>query len=240
MFPWKIWQVTNDPMGSSAAPISFFQPNSNVAELMGVFERFSSIADEVSGIPKYMTGMAGGEGGAGRTASGMHMMIGNASKMVKQLLASLDQYVIGPMVERQYQHMLMYRPDLGLQGDLKVVARGSLSLVAKEAAQVRLNEFLMATGNPIDMQIIGLDGRAELLRQAVKRLDINTDRVVPSVTTIKQRAAEAQMQQMAMAQAQQQQSAQPQSQPKINSGSGQELMDDAPTTDLFTPTRANA
>lgn len=230
MFPWKIWQVTNDPMGSSAAPISFFQPNSNVAELMGVFERFSSIADEVSGIPKYMTGMAGGEGGAGRTASGMSMMIGNASKMVKQLLASLDQYVIGPMVERQYQHMLMYRPDLGLQGDLKVVARGSLSLVAKEAAQVRLNEFLMATGNPIDMQIIGLDGRAELLRQAVKRLDINTDKVVPSASAVKQRAAQAQAQQMAMAQAQQQQ------QPQV--GGGQELMNGAPVTDNFQPARA--
>lgn len=228
MYPWKIWQVTNDPMGSSAAPVSFFQPNSNVAELMGVFERFSSIADEVSGIPKYMAGMAGGEGGAGRTASGMSMMITNASKMVKQLLASLDQYVISPMVERQYQHMLMYRPELGLQGDLKVVARGSLSLVAKEAAQVRLNEFLAATGNPIDMQIIGMDGRAELLRQAVKRLDINSDKVVPSATTVKMRAAQAQMQQLAAAQAQQ-----AQQQPK--QGSGQELMDSSPTVDNFQP-----
>ena len=228
MYPWKIWQVTNDPMGSSAAPVSFFQPNSNVAELMGVFERFSSIADEVSGIPKYMAGMAGGEDGAGRTASGMSMMITNASKMVKQLLASLDQYVISPMVERQYQHMLMYRPELGLQGDLKVVARGSLSLVAKEAAQVRLNEFLAATGNPIDMQIIGMDGRAELLRQAVKRLDINSDKVVPSATTVKMRAAQAQMQQLAAAQAQQ-----AQQQPK--QGSGQELMDSSPTVDNFQP-----
>lgn len=227
MFPWKIWQTVNDPMGSSAAPIQFFQPSSNANELMGVFERFSSIADEVSGIPKYMAGMAGGEGGAGRTASGMSMMITNASKMVKQLLASLDQYVIAPMIERQYQHMLMYRPELGLQGDLRIVARGSLSLVAKEAAQVRLNEFLAATGNPVDMQIIGLDGRAELLRQAVKRLDINSDKVVPNATTLKMRAAQAQM--AAMQQAQQ-----AQQQPK-QIGNGQELMDGAPVTDNFQP-----
>lgn len=227
MYPWKIWQVTNDPMGSSAAPINFFQPSSNAAELMGVYERFSQIADEVSGIPKYMAGMAGGEGGAGRTASGMSMMITNASKMVKQLLASLDQYVIAPMVERQYQHLMMYRPELGLQGDLKVVARGSISLVAKEAAQVRLNEFLATTGNPIDMQIIGMDGRAELLRQAVKRLDINSEKVVPSATTVKMRAAQAQMQQLAMQQAQQGQPGQ--------KGNGQELMDGAPVTDNFQP-----
>jgi hypothetical protein len=156
----------------------------------------------------------------------MQMMIGNASKMIKQLLASLDQYVIAPMVERQYQHTLMYKPELGLTGDLKIVARGALSLVAKEAAQVRLNEFLMATGNPVDMQIIGLDGRAELLRQAVKRLDINTDKVVPPASVLRERAAMAQMQQMAAAQ---QQQAQPQ-------GNGQTLMEGSPVTDLFSPT----
>ena len=231
MYPWKIWQTTNDPMGSSAAPVSFFQPSSNAAELMGVYEKFSNIADEVSGIPKYMAGMTGGEGGAGRTASGMSMMITNASKMIKQLLASLDQYVIAPMVERQYQHTLMYKPELGLTGDLKIVARGALSLVAKEAAQVRLNEFLMATGNPVDMQIIGLDGRAELLRQAVKRLDINTDRVVPPASVLRERQAMAQMQQMAAMQQQQAQQGQPQ-------GNGQELMDGAPTTDNFQPVGA--
>ena len=234
MYPWKIWQVTNDPMGSSAAPVSFFQPNSNAAELMSVYERFTQIADEVSGIPKYMAGMSGGEGGAGRTASGMSMMITNASKMVKQLLASLDQYIIAPMVERQYQHLMMYSPDLALQGDLKVVARGSLSLMAKESAQVRLNEFLAATGNPVDMQIIGLDGRAELLRQAVKRLDINSEKVVPSATTVKTRAAQAQMQQLAMQQTQQ---GQPQGQPG-QKGNGQELMDGAPVVDNFQPTGA--
>ncbi len=237
MYPWKIWQTTSDPMGSSAQPVTFFQPNSNVAELMGVYERFGAIADEVSGIPKYMAGMGDGAGGAGRTASGMSMMIGNASKMIKQLLASLDQYVISPMVERQYQHMMMYRPELGLKGDLKIVARGSLSLVAKEAAQVRLNEFLAATGNPVDMQIIGLDGRAELLRQAVKRLDINSDKVVPSATTVKMRAAQAQMQQMAAAmqgQAPGQEQA-PEGQP---TGNGQELMNGAPVTDNFQPAPA--
>lgn len=227
MYPWKVWQTTSDPAGSSAKPIDFFQPTSNVSELMGIFERFSSMADEYSGIPKYMAGMAGGEGGAGRTASGMSMMITNASKQIKQTLASIDMRVIAPMVERRYQHALMYEPQEGLAGDLKIVARGALSLVAKEAAQVRLNEFMAATGNPVDMQIIGMDGRAELLRHAVKRLDINADRVVPSTSTVKARAAQAQLQQQA-----QQGLGQP------PAGNGQLLTDGAPVTDAFSPTGA--
>lgn len=231
MFPWKIWQAGSDPMGSSAAPVSFFQPSSNSSELMSVFERFSSMADEYSGIPKYMAGMAGGEGGAGRTASGMSMMITNASKQIKHTLSSLDSHVLAPLVERTYQHLLMYKPDLGLQGDLQVRARGATSLVAKEAAQVRLNEFLMATGNPVDMQIVGMDGRAELLRHAVKRLDIpSPDKVVPSETVVRQRAAQAQAQQMQQMQMQQMQ--------QTPQGNGQELMDGTPVTDAFQPAGA--
>jgi hypothetical protein len=223
MHPWKIWQTTSDPMGSSAKAVDFFQPGSNSNELMGVFQKFSELADEYSGIPRYMTGLAGGEGGAGRTASGMSMMIGNASKQLKQSISSIDIHVIQPSVERAYQWLLQYDPDADLKGDLNIVARGALSLVTKEAAQVRRNEFLQFTGNPIDMQIIGLEGRAELLREATKTLNMNPDKVVPTNSVIKQRAMMAQMQQLQQQQAQQQ-------------GNGQQLMDGSPTADHFQPT----
>lgn len=222
MFPWKLWQTTSDAAGSVAPPMGFFQPSSHANELMGVFERFSMLADEYSGIPRYMAGIGGGEGGAGRTASGMSMMITNASKQVKQAVASIDLRITGPLVERCYSWLLQYRPDLDMRGDLQVRARGAISLVAKESAQVRLNEFLATTANPIDMQIVGLDGRAELLRHAVKRLDVNTDKVVPSISEVKRRAAAAQAAQLQMQQMEQ-------------AGNGQELMDGAPVTDNFQP-----
>ena len=232
MFPWKIWQVTADPMGGSGKAVDFFQPGSNAAELMGVFQKFSELADEYSGIPRYMTGMAGGEGGAGRTASGMSMMIGNASKQIKQLLSSIDLHVISPSIERTYQWMMQYDPDSALKGDLKIVARGALSLITKESAQVRRNEFLQFTGNPIDLQIMGLEGRAEILREAAKGLNLNPDKIIPSLSVLKQRAQMAQMaaQQQQMV-AQQQQPSDPGSR-KLPVG-GQELMDGEPVTDNF-------
>lgn len=224
MHPWKLWQVLNDPMGSSAAPISFFQPNSNAAELMGVYEKYAALADEYSGIPRYMTGTPG-DGGAGRTASGMSMMIGNASKQIKQLVSSMDAHVIGPVVKGLFDWKMLYDPMANYQGDLNIVARGALSLTTKEAAQVRRNEFLAQTANPIDMQIIGLDGRAELLRQTAKTLDINPDKVVPSASIVKMRAQQAQAQ------------AQMQMQPPATGG-GQQLMNQAPVTDQFQPVAA--
>lgn len=84
----------------------------------------------------------------------------------------------------------------------------------------------MATANPIDMQIIGLEGRAELLRHAAKRLDVNPDRVVPNPSKFKQ-------QQMAAA-AQQLQNMQ-QMQPANPQTNEQTLMDGSPVTDNFSP-----
>jgi hypothetical protein len=227
MYPWKIWQVTADPMGGSGKAIDFFQPQSNANELMGVYQKFSELADEYSGIPRYMTGLAGGEGGAGRTASGMSMMIGNASKQIKQLLGSIDLHVISPSIERTYQWLMQYDQDAELKGDLKIVARGALSLVTKEAAQVRRNEFLMTTGNPIDMQILGLEGRAEILRESAKGLNLNPDKIIPSLSVLRQRAMMAQMAAMQQQQAQQQPN---------GGGNGQKLMNDAPVEDQFSPT----
>lgn len=229
MYPWKIWQTTSDPMGSSAAPVAFTQPSSNAAELMGVFKTFSDMADEYSGVPKYMAGMAGGEGGAGRTASGLSMMVTNASRQVRQVVASVDQHVLAPVVERTYHWVLVNKPDLKLAGDLQAQARGALSLTTKESAQVRRNEFLQVTSNPIDLQIIGVEGRAELLRQAAKSLDMNTERIVPSASTMKARQYAAQ-QQMAF----QQQAAQ--QAPASGSQNGQALLDQSPVTDNFSPT----
>lgn len=234
LYPWKIWQTTTDPMGSSAPAVDFFQPGTNANELMGVFTKFSELADEYSGIPRYMTGIGGGEGGAGRTASGMSMMIGNASKQIKQLVSSIDIHVIGPSVERCYQWILQYDPDADVKGDLNIVARGALSLVTKEAAQVRRNEFLnLALNSPVVQQIVGLDGAAELLRESVKGLNMNPDKVVPSISVINQRAAMAQMQQMQMLQQQQAHEASMKNAGKPQNG--QELMDGSPVEDQFSP-----
>jgi hypothetical protein len=197
LYPWKIWQTTSDPMGVAQPPVGFFQPNSNAQELMSVFDKFSILADEYTGIPRYMAGIGGGAGEAGRTASGMSMMIGNANKTIKSVISNIDKSVIAPLVTNAYQYVMRYVGDKDCKGDLQVVARGALSLVTKDAAQVRRTEFLAATANPIDMQIMGIDGRAEVLRESAKTLDMNTDKIVPSAMTLamkaKVAAAQAQM-----------------------------------------------
>ncbi|NBS69794.1 hypothetical protein EBT31_12915, partial [bacterium] len=238
MYPWKVWQVTSDPMAGGAAPMQFFQPSSLSQELMAVYEKFSVLADEYTGIPRYMTGDSAA-GGAGRTATGMSMLMSNAGKAIKQVIASIDENVIRLAIERLYFYNMRYGNDPDLKGDVNIVARGAVSLMVKEQAQMRQNQFLqIALSNPMTAQIVGVEGIAELLRQSAKTLDLNPDNIVPPIEIIKARMAQAQqqaaMQQMQLQMAQQNGQAQAGGTPP-NAQPGATLQNGAPVSNNFAP-----
>ena len=179
MFPWKIWQVTNDPMGSSAPAVRFSQPDDNSINLLRVFEKFSQLADDHSGIPSYIYGNLDVQG-AGRTSSGLSMLMGAAGKGIRQVISHIDSDVLKPIVQRQFVYNMRYDEDESIKGDAEVVARGAINLAVKETVNVRRLEFLNATANPVDMEIVGVTGRAAILREIAKGLQMPVDEIVPS------------------------------------------------------------
>ena len=191
--PWKIWQVTNDPIGSSAPAVRFNQPNDNASTLMAVYEKFSKLADDHSGIPSYLYGDLNVQG-AGRTSSGLSMLMGSAGKGIRQVIMHIDFDVTKPIVERQYVYNMRYHEDESIKGDVDIMPRGAINLANKETMNVRRIEFLNATANPIDMEIIGPDGRAAILREIIKGLQMPVDDIIPSREKAVLRAANAQAQ----------------------------------------------
>ena len=177
--PWKIWQVLNDPLGSSAPAVRFNQPNDNANTLVGVYDRFSRMADDHSGIPAYIYGDTNVQG-AGRTASGLSMLMGSAGKGIRQVVMHIDNDVLKTIVQRQFVYNMRYDPDESIKGDAQVVAKGAVNLAVKETVNVRRVEFLNATANEFDIGIIGPQGRAALLREVAKGLQMSVDDIVPS------------------------------------------------------------
>ncbi len=178
MYPWKVWQFQASEYNDGSQPLSFFQPSSNAGELMTVFEKFAARADEDTMIPRYMTGEH--VAGAGRTSSGLSMLISNAGKGIKQVISNIDQNIIIPIVERLYQDNLRYSKDPDLIGDVLIVAKGAQALVVKEAEAIRRNEFLqLVLNSPVAQQIVGMNGTAELLRDAARNMSGNVDKIVP-------------------------------------------------------------
>ena len=193
IYPWKVWQTTSDPYGSTAKAVDFFMPSAIAGELMNIYTFFSNLADEHTGVPRYMTGDAN-VGGAGRTASGMSMLIGNAGKAIKQVVANVDMYILSQAIDRLYFYNMYYGEDPHLKGDVNVVARGATGLMLKEQAQVRINEFMsIVLSNDTLKEIVGPEAIAELLRQGAKQLDLDTDGIVPPVEIIRARIYQQQM-----------------------------------------------
>ena len=176
--PLRIWQFIESQYGSKDDAIQFFQPDSNARELLEVIENFYRFADDFSLVPRYMAGSEQASG-AGRTASGLSMLMEAANKGLKGVVSNIDVDVIKGLLEKLYAYNMMYDEDETIKGDAQVLARGAVSLMQLESLQLRRNEFLQITANPIDSQIVGLPGRAEVLREVARGLELDTNRIVP-------------------------------------------------------------
>jgi hypothetical protein len=201
LYPWKRWHYLADPMGqNSQVPISFFQPTSNVNELLMALEKLNAMADDASAIPRYLSGQSAG--GAGRTSSGLAMLMANASKVLQTVAANIDRDIFDPALTALYDMIMLTDRSGLLSGDEKVRVMGVVVAIQRETQRARQLEFLQITANPMDMQIIGMEGRAAVLETVAEGIGIPGAKIVPSEDELKQKQQAAQMQ--AAAQNQQQ------------------------------------
>lgn len=201
LYPWKRWHTISDPLGNNAqVPISFFQPASNAAELRSTYAQFNDLADELSAIPKYLSG--GSAGGAGRTAAGLAMLMGNASKILQTVAANIDRDVMYGALSGLFDMLMLTDTSGLLTGEETVRVMGVNVAVQRETQRSRQLEFLTATANPIDSQIMGVKGRAVVLRSVSQTIGI-ADEIVPDDGQLdqmhQQQQALQQQQQMAEA-----------------------------------------
>ena len=179
LYPWKRWHVTNDPVGNNAKPpVEFFQPQSNAQEMLTVFKAFVDLSDDVSAIPKYIGGQA--SGGAGRTASGLAMLMGNASKILQTVAANVDRDVFEVALIQLADLILLSDTTGLLSGEEDIYVQGVNVAIQRETQRQRQLEFLQHTANPIDMGIIGTKGRGAVLRSVSQTIGLDGDTIVPS------------------------------------------------------------
>jgi len=180
LYPWKRWHVKSDPFGNNTqAAITFWQPQANSQELMSVYTAFSTLADEMSAIPKFVQGMPGA-GPTGRTASGLAMLMQNAAKILQTVASNIDRDVVEGLLTNLLDMIMLTDTSGLLDGQEEVRILGVNVAMAKEAQIQRELEFLQITANPIDMQIIGPKGRAIVLKQVADHLNIPGADIVPS------------------------------------------------------------
>ena len=187
LYPWKRWHVKSDPFGNNTEKaVEFFSPASNSQELLQVYMAFSGLADEHSAIPKFMTGNPPA-GGLGRTASGLSMLMQNSSKILQTVASNIDRDVIDGVLNGLLDMVMLTDTDGLLSGEEKIRVLGVAVAQQRETQRARQLEFLQLTGNPIDMGIIGVKGRAQVLRNVATEIGLPGENIVPSEQELDQK-----------------------------------------------------
>ena len=209
MTPWKLWRFGPPPFGQggNATPIQMFQPASNAAELLKVYDWADKECGNLAGIRDYTMG-GGNAGEIGRTASGYSMLMESSTRDFKHAVHQTDVDVIRRTVMRCYAYNMLYEKDESIKGDVRCNPAGMYGMIHKEQDYNRKMQFLQLINNPTDMQIVGIPGRARLLREIARPMEMSLDGIVKSPEKLEeeQRMAEAMqraqlMQQMNAAQA---------------------------------------
>jgi hypothetical protein len=205
LYPWKRWRVRNDPIGMNTTndkgPIWFFQPQSNSADLLKVMEAIITLADDVSAIPKYLQGQ--NAGGAGRTASGLAMLMGNASKILQTVSGNIDRDIFTEALASLEELVLLTDTTGVLSGMEKFVVKGVQVAIQRETQRQRQLELLQQTNNPTDLGIMGIKGRGALLRAVSSQVGLEGEQIIPpdEVLEKKEQAQQQQAQEAPIAKA---------------------------------------
>ena len=176
--PYKIFRVGPDITGTGAPAFKFHNVGSIANELMGVFERYMKVADDLSMVPAYVLGNPQ-VAGAGRTLGGLSMMMGNAAKGIKNSQLNVDRDVISEAVESMYMFNMKTSKDMSIKSDARVIARGATGLLQRELAQTRTVEVLQlltpyAQGGLLPQEII-----VEMLRNVLRNTGMDIDKFLP-------------------------------------------------------------
>lgn len=115
--------------------------NSHLTELMSVFNQFKSLADEETFVNATTTGGTEGiPGEAMRTQSNASMILGNASLPFRDIVRNYDTFTVS-VIHSLIQWNRIFDPETSIDGDLRPLAKGSTSLMAKEVRSYALDNL---------------------------------------------------------------------------------------------------
>lgn len=135
-----IYFVDNDVATNTPAFRFYAQPNAvpTLSELLGKWE---VLADKITDIPSILHGQSSG-GGAQRTARGLYLLQGNATKSFQAATSNMDRDVFVPCGTLMYNNNMLFEKDESIKGDCLVYAQGVDGMLKKEEQSQTALEML--------------------------------------------------------------------------------------------------
>lgn len=170
LYPFRVFQRQGIGMEANVPALRVTSLPSYTREFMNMIELWMTMTDETTSIPRYMYGETSNVQGAGRTATGLSMLMGAANIVLKDQIRNFDDGITKPFIRAMYFWNMRLNPKQDIKGDFNIEPKGTASLIAKEVRAEHLNTFLQITNNPVDLAITNRD---VLLREMAKALDLS-------------------------------------------------------------------
>lgn len=136
---FKLWfRNGTEPQYPAVREINF---SSHLNELSLIKKMCDEEFDEVSALPRYMTGENAVSGAAG-TARGMSMLMGAVGVIIKDLAGEYDEGITISLMQAMFKWNMRHSDDESIKGDFDISATASTSLVAKEVRTAELANFV--------------------------------------------------------------------------------------------------
>lgn len=173
IFPGKVFRKQGGAPGQSLFGLTF--PNTAQAHLQA-FDKARMLSDEATGIPSIAHGQSGVTGQT-RTASGISMMMSAAAMNVKTVASNFDQLITSMGNALFRWNMQFNNEDKEIRGNLKIVAKGTASLMQREVVTQRLLSLLQVGANPAVAPFLKMNA---IISEIVRNMDLDGDKYVNS------------------------------------------------------------
>jgi hypothetical protein len=180
--PAMVKLVEPDLTGGGQSAYRFHDIKSYAGELFNVMEGMFKRMDESTGIAS-ITYSNQRMGGAGRTSSGLNMLLANASRQQKESVRNIELDVLEPLGFQMWAHEMMTNPDEGIKGDAKVVVDGMTRRLKTEEEQAKRLQTAQVV-QPMVMTAIQMgqatpEGFAVFTREAMDGTGFSVDKIIP-------------------------------------------------------------
>lgn len=182
--PYKFNEVKIDPTNANANVYQFANVPIIAGELAQLMDQFVQWGYESIGIPRMALGSNTNLGSVGRTAGGMSMLIGQANKVIKQVVMDVEQDVIEPLVDMFIDVDMFENGNANLNGDVKAYSRSFSGLVEKEANTQDMSWILQSLAPLAQQGMVPPEAIKRILYNIMKNKGIDTTGVFPDYDNI--------------------------------------------------------
>jgi hypothetical protein len=173
VYPGKRWFQKDTGFNNTPNAISALNFDSHIQDYLALLAKFEDMADKTTSLPSSLFGDIAKN--QQETAHAASIRQSNLNVILDLIMRSIDS-MIASIITTAYDWNMRFNPRTDIKGDMKIIARGSTSLMTKEVRTQTLDMF-SATLSPEDQAMLN---RYEFLKERMKAHDLDPARLLKS------------------------------------------------------------